>query len=247
MGVVDAVSALATRPADCLPVIELFDSVQGEGPAAGRAASFVRLAGCNLSCGAGGGWACDTGRSWQPGVRDRSTWMRPAEIRNQLAPAPRPVVVTGGEPLLQQGRLGWAPLLAAFADRPVWFETNGTLAPTSVTLRRAHLLVVSPKLANTAHRGHQDPAVAPQWRRLARLDDRVHGKFVVDDAADVRAALTAARDLGLPPDRTWLMPQGRTPEQHAATWPLVADAAAHHGVNATARLHVLAWADAPAH
>lgn len=43
-----------------LPVIEIFQSIQGEGTMAGYPVTFVRLAGCNLACP----W-CDTKESWQ--------------------------------------------------------------------------------------------------------------------------------------------------------------------------------------
>ena len=37
------------------PIIEIFDSIQGEGLNLGKQATFIRLAGCNLNCP----W-CDT-------------------------------------------------------------------------------------------------------------------------------------------------------------------------------------------
>lgn len=42
------------------PVMEIFKSIQGEGVHQGRAATFIRLAGCNLQCP----W-CDTKDSWE--------------------------------------------------------------------------------------------------------------------------------------------------------------------------------------
>ena len=44
---------------DCLPVVETFHSVQGEGAWMGTNAFFIRLAGCDVGCP----W-CDTKISW---------------------------------------------------------------------------------------------------------------------------------------------------------------------------------------
>lgn len=39
-----------TRTNDCVEVVSIWDTIQGEGPFAGHPAVFVRLAGCNLQC-----------------------------------------------------------------------------------------------------------------------------------------------------------------------------------------------------
>lgn len=77
-----------------LLVREIFYTIQGEGPDAGRPAIFVRLAKCNLRC-----WFCDT--DFENGITYRVTDLmyHVATIsRNQRCGL---VVVTGGEPLLQ--------------------------------------------------------------------------------------------------------------------------------------------------
>lgn len=79
---------------DTLLVNDIFPTIQGEGPDAGRLAIFVRLAKCNLRC-----FFCDT--DFEHGsVRDQSYI---AEVVQQQARDAKTnlVVITGGEPLLQ--------------------------------------------------------------------------------------------------------------------------------------------------
>ncbi len=110
-----------------LRVIEIFDSLQGEGFWTGAPMTFVRLAGCNapdlgLDCVL---W-CDTPGSW---AVDEGEIVSAAAIVERVH-FPR-LCLTGGEPLLQAE--GVAELLAE-AHRcglRVHLETNGTVAPPS--------------------------------------------------------------------------------------------------------------------
>ena len=100
---------------DDLVVSEVFGpTFQGEGPSTGRRAAFVRLGRCNLTCT----W-CDTPYTWDWERFDPSVELSRRTVADLLADieamAPEIVVVTGGEPLLQQRRL--VPLVAACAER----------------------------------------------------------------------------------------------------------------------------------
>lgn len=97
-------------------VKEIFRSLCGEGYHAGRVASFVRFAGCNLGYGVCP--FCDT--DWIGGTR--------YDLADLVAAIPPGdwCVLTGGEPALQID----APLVDALhaAGFGVQIETNGTLS-----------------------------------------------------------------------------------------------------------------------
>jgi 7-carboxy-7-deazaguanine synthase len=230
---------------DTLPVSEVFhDTIQGEGPAAGRSASFVRLMGCNLSCS----W-CDTSYTWDATRHDlrAGTQQRTAaDLVADLASRRGIVVLTGGEPLLHQDRPAFRSMVERLVEvgRPVHVETNGTIAPSDHLLQYAELLVVSPKLDHAGpHRGHQDPRPHPAWADVAPRRPSVVFKVVCQDTKDVDAAVMLAIDMNMSRSRVWVMPEGRTVAELAARWPTIAHEAARHGLSATHRLHVLAWGE----
>lgn len=132
-------------------VREIYYTLQGEGGNVGRAAVFLRFAGCNLWSGREEDRAkavcnfCDTefrGTSGPGGGKFRT----PATLAYAVAQkwpctanGPRLVVCTGGEPLLQLDE----PLIHELKERgfEVAVETNGTVpAPAGIDW-----LCVSPK------------------------------------------------------------------------------------------------------
>jgi len=81
------------NPTAALPVMEAFYTLQGEGFHQGRAAYFIRLAGCDVGCV----W-CDVKESWD---RDLYPEKSVEEIVEEAKKYPgKLIVITGGEPTL---------------------------------------------------------------------------------------------------------------------------------------------------
>lgn len=119
---------------DQLDVVNVWKTIQGEGPFAGTPAVFVRLAGCNLQCS-----LCDTDYT-----SDRHL-ITPDQLEWKIrAFDTRLVVFTGGEPFRQPLRVITNRLIAHMAL--VQIETNGTLYQELSWYRDRDLTVVcSPK------------------------------------------------------------------------------------------------------
>lgn len=119
-----------------LDVVDIWPTIQGEGPYAGVPATFIRLAGCNIQCP-----LCDTDYTSN---RKR---MSVDEIVKKTSSSL--VVITGGEPFRQP----IVPLIRAlcYSARLVQIETNGTLLHPSIKLedlrsfRHQLTIVCSPK------------------------------------------------------------------------------------------------------
>ncbi len=224
---------------------EIFASLQGEGPAIGRPSAFVRLSGCNLRCR----W-CDTPYTWNfegtpGGHREARQYQRAREevalsvdeVADRVAAlGVAALVLTGGEPMLQQRSLAalWPALESRSLAVTVDVETNGTVKPLPAFDATVDRYVVSPKL----------PGAGPQpTDPLGRLDafaadPRVSFKLVVGDAADLAAVDALVGRLGLSPSRIWLMAEGDTIERLDAGASAVAAAALKRGYNFSDRLHL---------
>lgn len=75
------------------PIMEDFFTIQGEGAHTGRAAYFIRTAGCDVNC-----WWCDVKESWD---EEKHPTVRTGElVERALKSGTEIVVITGGEPLL---------------------------------------------------------------------------------------------------------------------------------------------------
>jgi len=75
------------------PVMEMFYTLQGEGYHQGKAAYFIRLAGCDVGCV----W-CDVKESWD--ASKHPVFSVEEIVSNALAHPARLAIITGGEPLL---------------------------------------------------------------------------------------------------------------------------------------------------
>lgn len=76
-----------------LPLMEAFYTIQGEGYHTGKAAYFIRLAGCDVGCH----W-CDVKESWDPEIHQLASIH--SIIVNAEKCQSRFAVITGGEPLM---------------------------------------------------------------------------------------------------------------------------------------------------
>lgn len=100
-----------------LPIAEEFYSVQGEGCNTGRAAYFIRLAGCDVRCP-----FCDSKTTWN--INNTLNISTVADIAARAAASQcRNVVITGGEPLMHN----LDALCAALKEHglSIWLETSG--------------------------------------------------------------------------------------------------------------------------
>lgn len=232
-----------------IPVSEQFGpTIQGEGPYAGRSVQFIRTGGCNLSCS----W-CDTPYTWNGEVYDLREELTPTTADSLVSGAipGLPCIISGGEPLLHQENPAWERLLIGLASRgcDVHLETNGTVPPNAITQTWVRFASVSPKLDHAGpHRGNQNPELHPGWSELVNggtvsLAQESILKFVVTNTEDVTTAVEYAKRHNWPTDRVWVMPEGTSTSQLQDKWPEVARAAADAHINATHRIHVLAWGD----
>lgn len=211
-------------------------TIQGEGPSAGRLASFIRLANCNLTCS----W-CDSKYTWDWENYDRSTEVKRVslgEMVDVIDSLAGIIIVTGGEPLSQHHAL--AALMKLRPEREWEVETNGT-RPLGATAGLWSKVISSPKVIPSADQGPLAHKIDPSILEAAEF------KFVVADEADLRAVIDFAAKHDLDPRRIWLMPEGVTPDVLTARTPFVIQAAAELGFNFSSRLHVYGWFDVRGH
>lgn len=222
-----------------LVVSEIFGpTFQGEGTSVGRRCGFLRLGGCNLDCS----W-CDTPYTWdwtRFNRDDELRRMQPAEVVAAVSSmGVDMLVITGGEPLLQQRAL--LPVLQELRGRG-WrleVETNGTVSPGSETATLVNQFNVSPKLANSG---------VPEVRRirpdvLATLmaSHRAVFKFVVTSVADFDELDRIVARHALSP--VWVMPEGTEAAQVLESLRRLAEPSLARGYHLSPRLHVLLWED----
>lgn len=236
---------------------EIFHTIQGEGVGVGVPAVFVRLSLCNLHCV----W-CDTDHTWNfegtPWKHEKDAVPGYAKHRkedviiemgvDEVAETVRDfgcrrVVLTGGEPLLQEGAL--VDLMAELrGDGEQWYfeiETNGTQMPGEAFLSAVDQMNVSPKLANSG----MAEGLRIKKDVLAGLaaTGKAWFKFVVEKEADLEEIMETTSGAGIPRERVILMPEGRSVEELDKVAPWLAVSCRDLGIRFSDRLHVRLWGD----
>ncbi len=115
-----------------LPVVELFNSIQGEGLHTGKPAFFIRLAGCDVCCT----W-CDEKIAWDESVFPVTDIQHIVE--EVITSGANTVVITGGEPF----RHNLTELTKALVSNNIrcMAETSGTAEISG----NWHWITLSPK------------------------------------------------------------------------------------------------------
>jgi 7-carboxy-7-deazaguanine synthase len=211
-----------------MQIQEIFFSLQGEGPATGQPAIFIRVASCNLRCA-----NCDTPaqkvQNWAVG----DVAFRTLEHLGRHPDNCR-VVLTGGDPMLQAGDL--MGLLDKLSDRKVDIETNGIIPMEPGMARMLKYIVVSPK---------KDSILKPQTRREYfaqwRPYQNVSWKFVLGgmpwmwNEIEIKNLM---QEFRLEPSSVWVMPGGAKFHDLTISGPNTWKAALRLGCNFSDRLHI---------
>ena len=165
-------------------LLEMYTTIQGEGPHTGEPTQFVRFAGCNLRCP---GWPCDTQHAiepelWKPVALKRTG----TEVADKVQPWPINICITGGEPLTQRaGDL--IDLIDALIDSGHTIEvfTNGT-QPIPTWMHGRVRIMMDWKLQGSGE--DMEPYESIRLMNATHLHPRDGVKFVVKDQADLTEA-----------------------------------------------------------
>lgn len=167
-----------------LYISEIFGpTIQGEGATAGHPAIFIRLAGCNLRCD----W-CDSKYSWEKGEK-----MDVIDIYKQVRDIGgdcERIVITGGEPLLQQKPL--EELCGLLGKYSLELETNGSIKFDKELRHYFHEINCSPKLKSSGNDTELTKEIIDSFPDYA-----TNWKFVIGDETDAYDAYTLVKKFKL--------------------------------------------------
>lgn len=236
-----------TETKDKLKVNEIFGpTIQGEGKTSGKEVLFLRLSGCNLHCI----W-CDTPYTWNwegtsfkhPKKYDRKkeeheysfyhVWRKLIHLDENGCQS---LVVSGGEPLIQQKVL--ARFLKGLKAQG-WYievETNGTIAPTPELDAVVDQFNCSPKLSNSDN--PEKSRIRKKAMEALSRNKKVYFKFVVSSEKDISEIEDYVCNFELNPDHVYLMPLGMTKDELKETRENTKALAKKLGLHFSDRLHV---------
>tara|TARA_A100001015_G_C14823478_1_gene645707 strand:+ start:34 stop:801 length:768 start_codon:yes stop_codon:yes gene_type:complete len=241
-----------------LAVSETFYSIQGEGPTAGKPSLFLRLKGCNLTCGgkrtvktgeldSGATWRCDSIESWIQGENysaddminqwKKKNWLKQLKQNSHL-------IITGGEPLLHQKDLRlFIPYLIEKLDGTcpyIEVETNGTITPHPELDRFVSQYNISPKLKNSGMPKNKRILAHPiEW--FAK-NKKSRFKFVVSNKDDIDESIkTFILPFNLNNKHIYLMPASSSQADIHQKSQDIIKLCKIYGFSYSPRLQILLW------
>ena len=220
-----------------MKISEIFESIQGEGNNAGKPAVFLRTAECNLKCV----W-CDTKYTWDWKNYDYSKEVNEIsikEVRQSLEQfRVRHLVITGGEPLMQQDDL--AELLTFLKPKfYVEVETNGTILPNNALSVLVDQWNVSPKTKNSGN--PLEMCEDNECYTFFSKKKNCYFKYVVESEDDLIEINQLISKHNLAKDRVLLMTQAMTKEEILAKEKNVFTLSKKNSLGFSPRLHVMKW------
>lgn len=167
-------------------VVEVFESINGEGTRAGQLAVFVRFKGCNLNCA-----YCDT--KWANEADAEYTEMTETQIFNHIkSTGIKNVTITGGEPLIQPQIKKLLELIASDKSLYCEIETNG-----SVNLEPFAGISDRPSFTMDYKLGASGMEKAMCLENFKFLTEKDTVKFVSGSRSDLEKALEIIRKYNL--------------------------------------------------
>jgi organic radical activating enzyme len=228
-----------------LLVAEDFHSIQGEGLSLGTPAVFLRLAGCNLTC-SGFDYGCDTKKVLAHSKKKeyeeiRDEWEKKGWLEN-LKNGDH-LVITGGEPLLQQEQL--IEFLDMLRD-DFWFyvevETNATILSDVRFLHYVSQINASPKLSNNGD--SRKKAYKPEVLKSYASFEETYFKFVVSKESDIQEILEKyVVPFEIEKRRVFLMPEGGTKLTIESRREWLFDMCKKYHMRYSGRLHIETWGE----
>ena len=220
-----------------MKISEIFESIQGEGNNAGKPAVFLRTAECNLKCV----W-CDTKYTWDWKNYDYSKEVNEIsikEVRQSLEQfRVRHLVITGGEPLMQQDDL--AELLTFLKPKfYVEVETNGTILPNNTLSVLVDQWNVSPKTKNSGN--PLEMCEDNECYTFFSKKKNCYFKYVVESEEDLIEINQLISKYNLEKERVLLMTQAVTKEEILAKEKNVFTLSKKNSLGFSPRLHVMKW------
>jgi len=229
---------------------EIFHTLQGEGVSMGLPSVFIRSSLCNLHCT----W-CDTAYTWNwEGTKwdhednekyaksDYIVELETTEVADLVADyGCLNIVLTGGEPLLQQP--AWLAIIEDLRKRNSAYrfeiETNGTQLPDQHMAAAVDQWNVSTKLSNSGNSAKL--RIKPEAMQFFAASDKAWFKFVIQNEQDLAEVKELEAQFSINKERILLMPEGRDEAalQSRRLW--LADLCRDQGYRFSDRLHIQLW------